>query len=169
MRPRTRGAAFASAAGPSDEVEVRSEDAATILLRFEGGARGACVVSQVSTGWKNAFTLDVDGSLASMAWDQEIPERLWVRSRADARLLVRDPGGEQPETGVPSLPAGHPEGWGDALRDLVRPFYAAVLAGDPAPAGERPYPDLAVGARGLAFVEAVLESASIASWVALGP
>jgi predicted dehydrogenase len=168
-RTRTFGAgiAFSSGEGPTDSVKVQSEDAATILLRFEGGARGACVVSQVSTGRKNALSLEVDGSRRSLAWDQEVPERLWLRSRDDARLLVRDPGGAQPDSGTPSLPAGHPEGWGEALRDLLRPFYAAVAAGKSSSPGEAPYPALDTGARGIAFVDAAITSSASGSWVSI--
>jgi predicted dehydrogenase len=170
MRPLERGVAFSSAKGPAEPVEVHTEDAATILFRFVGGARGACTLSQVSTGRKNHFTLDVDGSTQSLAWDQETPEHLWVRNRQEARLLVRDPGSEQPASGVPSLPAGHPEGWGEALRDLIRPFYAAVASGDPPTPGDAIYPDLRVGARSLAFVEAAIESAASGAWVSIaGP
>jgi len=169
MRPLESGVAFSSGTGPAEPVEVHTEDAATILFRFVGGARGACTLSQVSTGRKNHFTLDVDGSAQSLAWDQESPERLWVRNRQEARLLVRDPGSEQPASGVPSLPAGHPEGWGEALRDLIRPFYAAVANGDPPTPGDAPYPDLRVGARSLAFVEAAIESASTGAWVSIAP
>jgi predicted dehydrogenase len=168
-RTRTLGGAiaFSSGEGPTESVTVHSEDAATILLRFEGGARGACVVSQVSTGRKNALTLEVDGSVRSLAWDQEVPERLWLRSRDDARLLVRDPGGVQPDSGIPSLPAGHPEGWGEALRDLLRPFYATVAAGELPSPGEAPYPTLNAGARGIAFVDAAVKSSASGSWVSI--
>jgi len=167
MRRLGGSVAFSSGEGPTESVKVQSEDAATILLRFEGGARGACVLSQVSSGRKNAFTLEVDGSLRSLAWDQEIPERLWLRARDDARLLVRDPAGAQTDSGVPSLPAGHPEGWGEALRDLLRPFYAAVVAGESPPPGDAPYPTLSAGARGIAFVDAAIESSGSGSWVPL--
>lgn len=167
MRPLERGVAFSSAKGPAEPVEVHTEDAATILFRFVGGARGACTLSQVSTGRKNHFTLDVDGSVQSLAWDQEAPERLWVRNRQESRLLVRDPGSEQPASGIPSLPAGHPEGWGEALRDLIRPFYAAVANGDPPTPGDATYPDLRVGARSIAFVEAAIESAATGAWVSI--
>lgn len=168
MRRLGGGVAFSSGEGPTESVKVQSEDAATILLRFEGGARGACVLSQVSTGRKNAFTLEVAGSLRSLAWDQEIPEHLWLRSRADARLLVRDPGGMQTDSGIPSLPAGHPEGWGEALRDLLRPFYEAVAAGESlsSPA-DAPYPTLVAGARGIAIVEAAIKSSASGSWVSV--
>ena len=167
MRPLESGVAFSTAKGPAEPVEVHTEDAATILFRFAGGAHGACTLSQVSSGRKNHFTLDVDGSVQSLAWDQETPERLWVRSRAEARLLVRDPGGEQPASGIPSLPAGHPEGWGEALRDLIRPFYAAIASGEPPGEGEAPYPDLRVGARSIAFVDAAIESAATGVWVSV--
>ncbi|MFI5262572.1 MAG: Gfo/Idh/MocA family protein [Candidatus Limnocylindrales bacterium] len=169
LRPRDASAAFAGADGPGDPVAVRSEDAATILLRFTSGARGACVISQVSPGMKNDLRVEIDGSRQSMAWRQEAPERLWLRSRHEARLLVRDPGDEQPAAGVPSLPAGHPEGWGDALRDLLRPFYGAVVAGDPPSIDDAPYPTLVDGARSIDFVEAAVASAAAGSWTAITP
>ena len=43
---------------------MSTEDIAHILLRFSGGARGSCVVSQVSAGRKNALRFEIDGSTA---------------------------------------------------------------------------------------------------------
>lgn len=169
-RPLTANAAFAVADGPVEQVDVHSEDAATILVRFEGGARGAAVISQVSPGRKNAFTLEIAGSSATLDWDQEDAERLWVRNRDEARLLSRRPeDGPPPGPGIPSLPAGHPEGWAEALRDLLRPFYAAIAAGTtPAESRDRAaYPTLDDGARGVAFVEAVLQSAREERWISI--
>jgi predicted dehydrogenase len=169
-RPRTAATAFATSTGPGDRVEIRSEDAATILLRFRGGARGAAVVSQVSPGRKNAFTLELAGSTATLDWDQEDAERLWVRGRDEARLLTRGvDDGLQAEPGTPPLPAGHAEGWAEALRDLLRPFYAAIATGASPDDGSgiAPYPTLADGARGIAFVEAVLASSRDGRWVSL--
>ena len=166
-RPRGAGVAFGAGSGPTDPVDIRSEDAATVLVRFHGGARGAFTVSQVSPGRKNSFELAVDGSRRSLDWAQEDPEHLWLRDRAESRFLTRGledamaAGGR----GVPSLPAGHPEGWAEALRDVLRPFYAAIAAGEPPPArGSAHYPTLDDGARGVALVEAVLESAREGSW-----
>jgi predicted dehydrogenase len=170
MRPLGGAIAFSSSEGPSEEIEIRSEDAATILVRFDGGARGACVVSQVSPGRKNGLSVEVAGARATLDWQQEEPERLWIRTRAEARLLTRGPADGEPPgaAGVPSLPAGHPEGWAEALRDLLRPFYRAVAAGDPpAPRQTGPYPTLADGAHGVAFVEAVLASARDGRWTRL--
>ncbi len=164
-RPLGGSIAFSSGSGPSEPVAIHSEDAATILLRFAGGARGACVVSQVSPGHKNAFNLSVDGSQRSLSWEQELPEQLWLHERQQGRLLVRDPAGAQPGAGVPWLPAGHPEGWAEALRDLLRPFYAAVAAGTLPDPDSAPYPTFRSGARSIAFVEAVLESSARGEWV----
>jgi predicted dehydrogenase len=167
MRAAGASVAFSTAEGPMESVRVESEDAATILLRFESGVRGTCVVSQVSTGRKNALSLNVDGASRSMTWEQEVPERLWLRERGEARLLVRDPGSAQADSGVPSLPAGHPEGWGEALRDLLRPFYAAVAAGESRSPGDAAYPTLDAGARGIAFVDAAVKSSASGSWVSI--
>jgi predicted dehydrogenase len=82
--------------------------------------------------------------------------------------LVRTPD-QLPRSGVPELPAGHPEGWGEALCDLLRPFYAAV-ARDEEPlsvAAEADYPTLIDGARAVRFVEAVLASTREQRWVSL--
>ncbi|MHB8397763.1 MAG: Gfo/Idh/MocA family protein [Candidatus Limnocylindrales bacterium] len=173
---------FASGGGVRERIPVTSEDAATILLRFAGGARGTVLVSQVSPGRKNAFTLDLAGSERSLAWAQEEPEELRIAGFDRTEVLRRDPsavatdpaapaGPGTPATpGTPALPAGHPEGWGDALRDLFRPFYAAVAANEPPPrAGDAPYPTLRDGARGIEFVEAVLQSATEGRWQALVP
>jgi predicted dehydrogenase len=169
-RPLAAAHAFETAAGPSEEVTVASEDAATILFRFQGGARGAATISQVSPGRKNALSLEIAGSTATVDWDQEGAEYLWVRTRAEARQLARRPeDGPGPGHGVPSLPTGHPEGWAEALRDLLRPFYASIAAGEaPVDAGGDPgYPTLEDGARGVRFVEAVLASARIGTWVTI--
>lgn len=162
QRPTVRREAFEAASGPGQSVAISSEDAATILLRFDDGARGAVVVSQVSPGRKNAFTLEFAGSRASLGWAQEEPERLWLATREEQRILIRD---ARPEgTGIPSLPAGHPEGWAEALRDMLRDFYAAVASGDP-PGDDPTYPSLAAGARAVDIVEGVVESARTEAWV----
>ncbi len=170
-RPAGEVQAFAAVAGPVETVRVESEDAATFVLRLEGGARAACMVSQVSPGRKNGLTIELGGSARSLAWDTQAPERLWLGSRREPeRMLVRDPSDGFASPGVPPLPAGHPEAWSDAIRDLLRPFYAAVASGEPPSASSSArldYPTIADGARAVRFVEAVLESARAERWVVL--
>src|SRR5205823_2845231 len=52
---------------------VTGEDCLSLLLRFDGGARGTLTVSQVSAGHKNWITLGVDGAAAGLDWNQEQP------------------------------------------------------------------------------------------------
>ena len=161
VRPAAPGIAFERASGEGVPVAIESEDAAVILIRFADGARGSLIVSQVSPGHKNSLTLELAGSSASMAWAQEDPERLWLGTRDDQRTVVREQG--RSEIGVPSLPAGHPEGWAEALRDLVRAFHGAIVAGEPAV--DAPYPTLRDGVRAVSLVDAAVESARSGRWV----
>ncbi len=168
--PRSVSAFGAGSGGATEPVEIDTEDAATILIRFEGGARGALVVSQVSPGHKNDLTVHISGADRSLGWAQESPEQLWLGARDEASLTTRGPSPKGWPVGVPSLPAGHPEGWSEALRDVLRPFYAAILAKVPAPADDdAPYPTLADGARGVALIEAVVESSRDRQWVEIQP
>ena len=169
-RPVRSAAAFSAGSGATEAVTIDTEDAATILLRFDDGARGAVIVSQVSPGHKNDLTVQLAGSEQSLAWAQEEPERLWLGARSESVVLTRAPSTDRWSAGVPALPAGHPEGWGGALRDLLRPFYAAIVAGDPPQEGtEAAYPTLADGARSVALIEAVVESSRLGRWVDVRP
>jgi predicted dehydrogenase len=169
-RPVRSAVAFSAASGASEAVTIDTEDAATVLIRFEDGARGAVVVSQVSPGHKNDLTVQLSGADRSLGWAQESPERLWLGAREESVVLARAPSDDGSPVGVPSLPAGHPEGWAEALRDLLRPFYAAIAAGGIPPDGpDAPYPTLADGARGVALIEAVVESSRHGRWVDVEP
>jgi predicted dehydrogenase len=122
----------------ADDVErvdapMSTEDLAHILVRFRGGARGSCVVSQVSAGRKNAIRFEVDGSRASLAWDGEAPEQLWLGRRDEPNgTLLRNPAlMDATAQATTHLPAGHAEGFADTFRELHRAVYRAVAAGEP--------------------------------------
>jgi predicted dehydrogenase len=162
-RPEAGGTAFGTGSGARTKVRINTEDAANILLRFEGGQRGALVVSQVSPGHRNDLAIEVAGSLRSLAWRQEQPEQLWVGSRTDRQVIDRPQSSSRP--GVPSLPPGHPEGWGEALSDLFRAFYEAIADGrEPPDVPAGTYPTLDEGTRAVAFVDAVLRSSRSGRW-----
>jgi len=80
----------------TEEVEITSEDVGLVMLRFENGARGTCLLSQMIAGRKNALTLEINGSTGSTRWDLEHPNDLWLghRNRPNEILAKR------------SLPAG---------------------------------------------------------------
>ena len=58
--------------------DMRTDDAAVILLRYANGARGSVVVSQVSAGRKNSLQWEIDGSAAAAWWDSETPDHLVI-------------------------------------------------------------------------------------------
>ena len=111
------------------------------------------------------------GSRSVARLSQEAPEQLWLGARHETSIATRAPSPEDWTVGdSAALPAGHPEGWSDALRDVLRPFYAAIAAGDPPSADDAsPYPTLADGARGVALIEAVVESSRAQRWVDVEP
>ena len=103
--------AGAGAAASADGVEVTTEDAVQVLFRTDRGASGSLVVSQVSPGRKNRLWFEVDGAAASLAFDQENPESLFVGSRRGNAVLPRDPSLLSAEAArISPLPAGHPMG-----------------------------------------------------------
>jgi len=145
--------------------EMRTEDAASILLRFANGARGAVTVSQVSPGRKNSLQYEVDGSLGAAAWDSERPDELWLgwRDRPN-EVLLRNPAlmGAAGRAAA-SLPGGHVEGFGDTFKALFRSIYSAVAAGGPPARPE--YPTFADGHDEMLVADAIAASARAGHWV----
>ncbi|GAH99577.1 unnamed protein product, partial [marine sediment metagenome] len=95
-----------------EEKEIKTEDYASILLHFEGGAHGALTVSQVSAGRKNRLFFEISGSKSSLAWDSQCPNELWVGQRSTAnQVILKDPSLVIDEVrNCISFPGGHNEG-----------------------------------------------------------
>ena len=166
-RPTGPVETFAAAAesGTTVAQPIDTEDAAHILLRFAGGARGAVSVSQVNAGRKNALTFEISGSRAAVAWRSERPEELWIGHReAPNEVLLRDPSLLRPEARAgTSLPGGHAEGFQETFKELHRTVYRAVGAG--VPPEEPDYPTFEDGHVELLLGEAIAKSASERRWV----
>jgi predicted dehydrogenase len=99
QRPKGEVETFTSAADVEREnEEMTSEDLAHILVRYDGGARGSLVLSQVAMGRKNSLRYEVDGSLGALAWDGERNEELWFGHRdSPNEVLLRNPALLTPE------------------------------------------------------------------------
>jgi predicted dehydrogenase len=119
------------------------------------------VVSQVSPGRKNRLWFEIDASEASLAFDQESPEQLWVGARDRQEIVLRDPARlSAPAARYATLPAGHAQGYGDAFDAFVADTYAAIR-GKAAPDGLPTFHD---GLRAARITEAVLASARSQAW-----
>lgn len=147
------------------EREIGTEDVATILLRFDNGARGSVAVSQLSPGRKNSLEYEIDGSSSAVAWDSEQPDQLWIGHRETTNeILIRNPAlmGAAGQAAA-ALPGGHVEGFADTFRALFRAVYADVGSG--APAGRPTYPTFADGHDEMLVGDAVAASSREGRWV----
>jgi predicted dehydrogenase len=150
-----------------EEHEIRTEDYASILLRYRDGARGVLTVSQVSAGRKNHNAFEINGSKGSIAWDSERVEELWIGHRdRPSELLLKDPTLlSEYGRAASEAPGGHAEGFRDTFKMLYRRVYQAIEAGGP-PA-EPDYPTFADGVYALKLGEAIYRSAQEKCWVSV--
>ncbi|WP_306256742.1 Gfo/Idh/MocA family protein [Pararhizobium sp. IMCC21322] len=146
---------------------ITTEDSALLLLRYENGARGSVVVSQVSPGKKNSLCWQIDGSKSSAAWDSEKPDHLPIGHRDKPNQTLQRDAALMNAAGAAAaaLPGGHVEGFADSFFALFREIYGAIEAGQPP---ENPgYASFADGCYEMYVCDAVLESARLGRWVDL--
>jgi predicted dehydrogenase len=150
------------------EIPIGTEDYATVMLRFNGGARGVFTVSQISAGRKNRVYFEIDGSKKSVAWESELPNQMWIGRRdGPNELLLRDPSLVHAESReLIGFPGGHNEGFPDTSKQLFKRFYEAVRAG--AKAKESRYPTFGDGLRELELCETILQSNKKRAWLKVG-
>jgi predicted dehydrogenase len=149
--------------GDDVEVPVDTEDFGAVLFHLGERARGAFTVSQVSAGCKNRLSIEIYGTKASAAWNQERPDELSIGHR-DGRneLMVKDPALLAPAArSYADLPGGHSEGYDDTFKQLFRRFYQAILD----PRAEPEYPQFTDGLRQMRLLDAALASHQQRGWV----
>ena len=144
---------------------IATEDYASILLRYENGARGVLTVSQVSAGRKNRLYFEIDGSKSSLAFKSERPNELWVghRNRPN-ELLLKDPSLLSEEAKkIASYPGGHNEGFPDTFKQITAKVYEYIQKGD---YDAKPdFPTFADGHYELVLCEGIEQSASEQRWI----
>ncbi|ADM68713.1 1,5-anhydro-D-fructose reductase [Paenibacillus polymyxa E681] len=150
-----------------EDVDIETEDYATVIVRFEDGTRGTFTVSQVSAGRKNQLVLELDGSVKAVSWNQEQPEQLWIGQReksnevlkADANLLNKE---AQPFIHYPS---GHNEGWPDALKNIMSNFYQFIRDEKKIGEDQPAFATFADGHSTMCIIDAILKSYAEQRWV----
>jgi predicted dehydrogenase len=169
FKPLQSTEAFAHADEPGEAFTVGSEDLASVLIRFSGGARGSVSVGQVCAGHKNDLWFEVNGRTASVRWRQESQNELWVGRRDNANAIVlKDPSLlHAGARAYAHLPGGHQEAWADAFRNVMRDVYTFIAEGrrpdDTKPPAFATFED---GYRAACVVDAILEShAAGTAWV----
>ena len=148
-----------------DEKEIKTEDYAAILFRFENGARGVMTVSQVSSGRKNRLFFEINGSDSSLVWDSEVPNQMMIGHRPEPnQLLIKDPSLMMDAARwTASYPGGHTEGFPDTFKQLQTAVYRYLAAGNFDV--EPDFPTFRDGHNTILVDEAILKSARENRWV----
>jgi predicted dehydrogenase len=116
--------------------QVETEDFASVLLRYAGGAHGTVSVSQVAAGRKNELRLEIYGEKQSAWWDSETPEQLTFGHRdTPNQVAIRGAAGFSREEVRPFMdyPAGHVEGFADSFKMQMRAIYTRIATGKGTP------------------------------------
>jgi predicted dehydrogenase len=149
------------------------DDDSSMLVKFENGASGVLLATQVAAGDENNLNIRVYGEKGGLEWKQEEPNTLVIKWLDKPKEIVRAGWGYLSEAAKKNTrtPSGHPEGYLEAFANIYMSFARAVRDYKPgkkiSPA-KYDFPDVEDGVRGMAFVDTVIKSAnSTKKWTAV--
>ena len=149
------------------------DDDASMLLRFDNGASGILMATQVAAGEENNLNIRVYGEKGGLEWKQQEPNTLIVKwlDRPMEVLRTGQAYLSDQAKAFTRTPAGHPEGYLEAFANIYRAFSNAVRDYKPGKkinAARYDFPDVEDGVRGMNFVKTAVKSAtSTRKWTAL--
>lgn len=150
-----------------EDIQINTEDYATVLLRFDNGAHGSMTVNQVAAGRKNRLYFEIYGTKKAIGWDSERPNELWVgRREADNGILLRDPALMSVSARqIANFPGGHNEGFPDTSKQMFAKLYK-YISEKKYLKGETPdFPTFEDGLRELNLCENMIKSAKEEKWI----
>jgi predicted dehydrogenase len=139
------------------------DDDGAALLRFDNGARGTLVATQIAAGEENALKIRVYGTKGGLEWAQMEPNTLWLKWTDRPAEMVRAGQGYMGNFAKSNTrtPGGHPEGYLEAFANIYRNFNFTVRARmegkDPSPT-HLDFPTSEDGIRGMQFIDAVIKA-----------
>jgi predicted dehydrogenase len=153
------------------------DDDGNVLLRFDNGANGVLIASQIAAGDENSLRIRVYGEKGGLEWIQEEPNSLIVKMLDEPKQIFRTGNNYKEGYALSSftahntrIPSGHPEGLLEAFANIYRNFVSTVsakLAGEVPTAEMLDFPQVDEGVRGMAFIDKVVESnKSTEKWTA---
>ncbi|MCU6762790.1 Uncharacterized oxidoreductase ycjS [uncultured Roseburia sp.] len=147
------------------EIPVHTEDNASVMFRFENGAKGIAFFSQVIAGKSVAIDLQIGGYKQSAQWNS-----------ADVNSLVlgqRDRGCTKIEKGTATVhpatlplvayPIGHAEGFPDAFKQCFKEVYESIEQKDKT----WNYADFKDGLHEMILCEKIFESNEKQQWISI--
>ena len=149
-------------------VEGRAlDDDGNVLLKFDNGAAGVLMASQVAAGEENALKIRVYGEKGGIEWAQQEPNTLLVKWLDQPTQILRAGGnyGDRLSSFATHncrTPGGHPEGYLEAFGNIYRNFaltLSARIDGTTPTKEMLDFPQVDEGIRGMAFIDNVVASA----------
>ncbi|NOT73293.1 MAG: Gfo/Idh/MocA family oxidoreductase [Cyclobacteriaceae bacterium] len=145
----------------------RLDDDSAMLLKFDNGATGTLLATQVAAGDENNLNIRIYGEKGGIEWRQEEPNSLVVKWLDKPKEIYRAGGGYLSETAKKNIrtPSGHPEGYLEAFANIYMNFAKAVRdykPGKKIDPNKYDFPDVNDGVKGLAFVDTVIKSSKSA-------
>jgi len=145
------------------EGRVMDDDGA-VLLKFDNGAKGVLMASQVAAGEENALKIRVYGELGGIEWFQHEPNSLLVKWLDAPSQILRAGSAHLYKAASHNCrtPAGHPEGYLEAFANIYRSFALTLgckIDGTTPTPEMLDFPGVEDGIRGMAFIDNVVASA----------
>ncbi len=139
------------------------DDDGNVLLKFNNGANGVLIASQVAAGEENALKIKVYGEKGGLEWHQMEPNTLMVKWLNEPAQVYRAGQAYLSDAAKHNtrVPGGHPEGYLEAFANIYRNFALTVSAkihGTEPTEAMLDFPRVEDGVRGMTFIETVVES-----------
>jgi predicted dehydrogenase len=143
------------------------DDDGNVLLKFDNGAAGVLMASQVAAGEENGIKIRVYGEKGGLEWAQHDPNTMLVKWLDQPTQIFRAGGNYADRLSSFAIhnsrtPGGHPEGYLEAFANIYRNFsltLSARLDGTTATPEMLDFPGVEDGIRGMAFIDNVVLSA----------
>ncbi len=151
------------------------DDDGAAFLRFNNGAQGVLMASQIAAGEENALKIRAYGDRGGFEWVQHEPNSLVLKWTDQPMQIMRV--GTSTDTSIAAhntrTPGGHPEGYLEAFANIYRNFSLTVRA---KANGEEPtpemldFPGVEAGIRGMQFIDTVVSAGynDKVKWVKFG-
>ncbi len=146
-------------------MDIDTEDYVSLMLRFDNGAVGSAVLTQMFAGKKNKISVFVSGSEKSLEWDTDDLSNIIIGNRSEPnQILTKDPALLHPlSRKLSSYPGGHMEGYPDAFKQVFKEFYEKIENKD----AKTSFGTFKDGLRQMVLAEKIYESAMERKWVSV--
>jgi len=142
------------------------DDDGSVMLKFDNGAKGVLMASQVAAGEENNLKIRIYGEKGGIEWMQHEPNTLqvkWLEQPAQVLRAGGNYGAHLSSTAIHSCrtPGGHPEGYLEAFANIYRNFALTIgckIDGTTPTAEMLDFPGIEDGLRGMAFIDNVVAS-----------